>query len=191
MAPRLQFLRPCTFPARAPCTIANSPAYLRFYELAKAHASRSSAKHRARGYANRSARDPALDEELSPAQSSARRTQRILELREADKLRYPGVTFFGQPTSTRAFRTRWEEVSRAELVATRSEISSLTGRVLHVRKHGSKFSFIVIVHDGRQLQIMMKHSEMSDGTDEQAFKEFHRFLQRGDQICKPTVATVV
>lgn len=188
MAPRLQFLRPCTYHTLTPCTNAHCSAYFRFYELTKARAASRDPKQGARGYANRTSRNPAVDEELDPAQSSARRTQRIQELKDANKLEYPKYTFAGQPTSTRAFRTRWVEASRTEVAATKGTMTSLTGRVLSVRQHGPVFSFISIVHDGCELQIMMKLNELDDGTNERQFKEFHRLLQRGDHICKPVVA---
>lgn len=193
MAPRLQFLRPCTSPVSAPRTVAQCSAYLHFYELAKAHVSRSP-RSGARKYATDKTplvRKWLKEEQLSPAQRSAKRSQRVDELQSADKLHYPGVNFVGKPTQVRDFCTQFQEATAAELETYKNDWHAVNGRVLRVRRHGRKLGFVDIIYDGCVLQIMVNFAELMDETTEYQLKVFYQLLQRGDYICKPVLGTIV
>lgn len=174
MAPRLQFLRPYTSQLPVMGTPARCSAYLRFYELARA----------SRSLKCRSKHSSAVeDKEHSPEERSALRAQRIKELSDAHGLEYPRLSMSGKPTSTREFRAEFQNITPTD-VPTTIERYCVHGRILHIRRHGSKFSFVTMIHDGVPLQVMVNQRKLTDDTDPEAFKKCISLLQRGDHICK-------
>lgn len=173
MAPRLQFLRPYASQLPVGGTPARYSAYLRFYELAKA----------SRSLECRSKHSSATgDEEHSAEERSALRAQRIKELlSHARGLEYPRLSMKEKSTSTRDFRAQFQNMTSADCLDATGR-HCVHGRILHIRRHGSKFSFVTMIHDGVPLQVMINQRKLTDNTDPEAFKECISLLQRGDHI---------
>lgn len=181
MAPRLPFLRPYTSQLPSLSTPARCSSYLGLYELAKASKSQEYKRSRS---------SLAKDEEHNPEEHNALRAQRIKELSHAGWLEYPRFSLNGRPTSTRQFLINFENMTPTEL-SNAAERYCVHGRVLHIRRHGPKFSFMTIIQDGVPLQVMLNQRKLQDGTEPEQFKKTTMLLQRGDHICKPAIVIFV
>lgn len=182
MAPRLQFLRP--YASHLPSVGKPIPcsSYLRLYQLARA------SRNVECRWKSSSA---AGDEEHSPEERSALRAQRLKELGGARGLEYPRLSINGKPTSTREFLAEFDKLPPEKIQSATGQRYCVHGRILHIRRHGSKFSFLTMIHDGVQLQVMVNLRKLLDNTDPETFKKRISLLQRGDHICKPAIVAFV
>ncbi|PSR94525.1 hypothetical protein BD289DRAFT_480517 [Coniella lustricola] len=175
MAPRLRFLRPYALQPLCTATPAQRSAYVRFYELARAEAALTCRRHKSFAPSGQDEGD------YSPEERGALLAARVKELRPAGGLDYPRLTQKGRSITLRAYIADFESRGALDLASV-TEQYTLCGRVLHVRRHGSKFFFIKIVQDGVQIQAMVNLGKMTDGTDAKQFKAVSMLLKRGDHV---------
>lgn len=65
--------------------------------------------------------------------------------------------------------------------------NKLSGRVMHVRRFGSKFFFVHIRDNGRMLQVQVNWNKIeSSGVPLSDFKKLGKLITRGDFVCTST-----
>jgi lysyl-tRNA synthetase class 2 len=110
--------------------------------------------------------------------------ERIQELKSSDKLSYPRIHHNIPPTRIPDFREKFEKVERQDLQSLPTDaVYAVHGRVMAVRRHGSKLAFIDIRHDFRPLQVMVDLGRLErDGHNVADVKDLLKVLKRGDAI---------
>lgn len=177
MAPRLHFLRPYSLqPLSAAGAASRCSAYLRLYEVARATGVSTCRRQKSTSTSSQADGDYTWEER------SALMAARLKELRPAGGLEYPRLTRKAKLVSLRAFRAEFEARGSLDL-ANVTEQYTLCGRVLHLRRLGSKLFFVKILQDGMSIQAMVNFGKLGDGTDAKQFKAMAMLLKRGDHIC--------
>ncbi|KAI0882127.1 lysyl-tRNA synthetase [Annulohypoxylon maeteangense] len=112
--------------------------------------------------------------------------KRVQKLKEYDALHYPRLGPRPNRMSIPSFRDKYRD---AKTVSSTEEVV-LEGRVLSVRRSGSKLVFFNIMGEQRQVQVMVSLSQLSDpALEPRHFKDaLHPFL-RGDIVSVKGVAT--
>lgn len=138
-----------------------------------------------RQQSTRAAGAPAA-EEYTPEERSTLVANRIARLKQADSLRYPRVTHKRKRVALEDFWEAYHEKSREELGLLHDYVT-VTGRVMHVRRFGSKFFFMHIRDNGRMIQVQVNWGKL-EGSEcpLPEFKRLSKMITRGDFICTST-----
>ncbi|KAI1804694.1 lysyl-tRNA synthetase [Daldinia bambusicola] len=127
--------------------------------------------------------NPALDA-ASPITRRLVVNSRVQKLKEYNTLRYPRLGPRPNRISIPSFRERYQDVTNA------SEEVVLEGRVMSVRRSGSKLVFLNLMGGYQQVQVMVCLSHLSEPKPEpKQFKDAVHPLLRGDIISVKGTAT--
>ncbi|KAI1191874.1 hypothetical protein F5B17DRAFT_381337 [Nemania serpens] len=104
---------------------------------------------------------------------------RVQKLREYDVLRFPRLENNPGRMTIPAFRRRFQDESSTPA----SDEITLEGRIMHIRRAGSKLAFLTVSGGYQQVQIMVNFGELASPTlDLEYFKRALHPLRRGDII---------
>ncbi|KAI0847066.1 lysyl-tRNA synthetase [Daldinia vernicosa] len=186
----LKFLRPYLFQIPS----LRAPVYARFFSVGYRDPARSKASHSSKLHnvsrsrcihssvpkrsATASSNAPTSDP-VAPITRQVNVDLRVQKLKEYNALRYPRLGSRPNRISIPSFLERYRDVSTTPA----SEEVVLEGRIMSVRRSGSKLVFLSIMGGYQQVQIMISLSQLSDPKPElQQFKNaLHPFL-RGDIV---------
>lgn len=193
----LRFLRPYTFRPLATTRSSRCSAYLSFYELSKI----GSAPCCRRKQSNRANEAP--DAEKNTAEErSAFVANRIARLKQTDSLRYPRAENKKKRVAVHDFCEAYNEKSQEELStindcvtvtgtpaivvreASLMAANKSSGRVMHIRRFGSKFFFLHIRDNGKMLQVQVNWGKLDAAECPLPdFKKLAKRIDRGDFVC--------
>ncbi|KAI1355368.1 hypothetical protein F5Y01DRAFT_270192 [Xylaria sp. FL0043] len=180
----LRFLRPYLFGLPP----ANRTAYSRlFASCAKPHgkpfpcvAQQQKGFHIAGAKRSKSSDSTILANELATTAARAATVERrVQKLQEYDVLQFPRLDHKSNRMTIPAFRQRFED----EASTPSSENVTLEGRIISLRRSGSKLVFIHILGGYQQVQVMVHLGSLaSPSLDPEKFKTALHPLRRGDII---------
>ncbi|KAI8965462.1 lysyl-tRNA synthetase [Daldinia sp. FL1419] len=188
--PYLKFLRPYLFQIPAP----RAAVYARFFSASHRDPARGKVSHSSTSQnvsRNRCIHSSALKksaaanpdapevDSIAPVTRQINVDLRVQKLKEYNALHYPRLGSRPRRISIPSFRQMYEN----EAVAHFSEEVVLEGRVMSVRRSGSKLVFLTIVGEYQKVQVMISLGQLLDPKPElKQFKDaLHPFL-RGDIV---------
>ncbi|KAI1483533.1 lysyl-tRNA synthetase [Daldinia eschscholtzii] len=192
----LKFLRPYLYQIPSP----RAPVYARFFSITYRDPARCKGSHSPKQVHNvsrgrcihssvpkRSAVANSGEPATDAVASITRRVNvnlRVQKLKEYNALRYPRLGPRPNRLSIPSFRKRYQDVTNA------FEEVVLEGRVMSVRRSGSKLVFLNLMGGYQQVQVMISLGQLSDPKPEpQQFKDAVHPLLRGDIISVKGTAT--
>ncbi|KAI0435062.1 hypothetical protein F5Y09DRAFT_294741 [Xylaria sp. FL1042] len=120
-----------------------------------------------------------LNELVTTATRAAEVERRIQKLQEYDVLQFPRLDHRNDRMTIPAFRQKFED----EASTPASENVTLEGRIMSIRRAGSKLAFIHIQGGYQQVQIMVHLGSLASASlDPENFKKALHPLRRGDII---------
>ncbi|KAI1137145.1 lysyl-tRNA synthetase [Hypoxylon sp. FL0543] len=177
----LKFLRPYLFQLPHP----RAAVYARFYSVSKRDPVKATSSYCPRlknvsGSRNlHSSALEKLEEFNSDTPKRITVENRVQKLRDYNALHYPRLGSRPNRMSIPSFREKYQDITTEPA----SEEVTLEGRIMSVRRGGSKLAFFSIVSGYQQVQVMISLNQLSEPRpDTQQFREaLHPFL-RGDIV---------
>jgi lysyl-tRNA synthetase, class II len=125
------------------------------------------------------------DDLATPASRAVTVERRVQKLRDYSMLKFPRLVHKGTRMTIPAFRQEFQD---EESLPVPKEIT-LQGRVMTVRRSGSKLVFFHILGGYQQVQVMVNLGALSSPLDVESFKKALHTLRRGDIISVVGTAT--
>ncbi|KAI0397446.1 lysyl-tRNA synthetase [Xylariaceae sp. FL0594] len=125
------------------------------------------------------------DDIAIPASRADNVRRRVQKLRDHDMLKFPRIVHEGAHMTIPAFRQEFQD---PESLPSSKEVI-LQGRIMSLRRSGSRLVFAHILGGYQQVQVMVSHSALSSPLDTESFVKALHTLRRGDVISVVGTAT--